>query len=130
LDDTALDWEHLAAVDTLVILMGLGRLPTIADRLVEAGRSPDLPVAVVAAGTTDAQQVVRGTLDTIGGRLGSLEPPATIVVGEVARWSDVIDWFDAAPGTDEAFPMHARVRPAPEASGARAPALPQPAVSA
>lgn len=112
LDDTALDWAHLASVDTLVILMGLGRLPQIAERLVAAGRPAETPVAVIRAGATADQQVVQGTLATIGGHIGHLEPPATIVVGEVARWSAALAWFDAASSTSGAFPIEERV-PAP-----------------
>lgn len=115
LDDTALDWAHLASVDTLVILMGLGRLPQIAERLVAAGRPADTPVAVIQSGGTANQQVVQGTLATIGGRVAHLEPPATIVVGAVARWSATLAWFDAASAASGAFPIEERVRPAPDA---------------
>ena len=109
MDDTALDWDHLVAVDTLVILMGLRRLPEIAENLIEEGRAADTPVAVVASGTTADQQAVRGTLDTIAGRLGPLEPPVTIVVGEVARWGGVLDWFEAGGDDEQDFPTQSEV---------------------
>jgi uroporphyrin-III C-methyltransferase len=126
--DSALDWEHLAAVDTLVVLMGLRRLPQIAKRLVEAGRAPDTPVAVIASGATADQTVVRGTLDTIEGRLDPLEPPVTIVIGEVARWGGVIDWFQSASTEGDDFPTQKQVRP--KSSSYRTPVLPQPALAA
>ncbi len=84
------DWEALAqAGGTLVILMGMTTRAAIADALVQAGRAPDTPVAVIARGTTPSQRVVRTTL----GGLDEVDlgPPAVIVVGQVAA-------LDAAPG--------------------------------
>lgn len=107
------DWTALSQAGTLVVLMGLGRLPAIARRLVEAGRPPETPAAVVANGTTGAQQVVEGTLADIGARAAGLPSPATIVVGDVVRLRDQIGWFApaeaAADGlTRPAFvPVHA-----------------------
>lgn len=109
MDDTALDWAHLTSVDTLIILMGLGRLPQISDLLIEHGRDPETPVAVIESGATANQTVVQGTLETIAGHLDPLEPPATIVVGEVAQWAAALDWFDSSPRGTESFPIQERV---------------------
>ena len=80
----AVEWERLAtAVDTLVILMGVGALPRIAARLQSAGRSADTPAAVIHRGTTDAQETVMGTLGDIAARAARLRAPAVIVIGEV-----------------------------------------------
>ncbi|HET9492053.1 MAG TPA: uroporphyrinogen-III C-methyltransferase [Methylomirabilota bacterium] len=82
------DWTRLAtAVDTLVILMGRTALPSIARELVTAGQAPSTPVAVVRAGTTPDQQVLRGTLGDIAARVAAahLDSPVVIIVGEVAR---------------------------------------------
>jgi len=129
MDDTSLDWDHLTAVDTLVILMGLRRLPQIAENLIEEGRAADTPVAVISSGTTADQQVVRGTLATIEGRLGPLEPPVTIVVGEVAQWGGVIDWFEASGEEGEDFPTQEEID-REEPSRERVPVLPNPAFTA
>lgn len=129
MDNTALEWEHLVAVDTLVILMGLRRLPQIADQLIDAGRSADTPVAVIASGATADQTVVRGTLDTIDGRLGPLKPPVTIVVGDVAQWGGVIDWFHPASSEEDDFPTQEQVRSDSTATP-RTPVLPQRAFTA
>ena len=129
MDDTALSWNHLTSVDTLIILMGLRRLPQIAETLIERGRDADTPVAVIATGTTADQQVVRGTLDTIGGRLGPLDPPVTIVVGEVADWGGLLDWFDDASTEGSDFPTETEV-PSPSAPSPRPPVLPNAAFSA
>jgi uroporphyrin-III C-methyltransferase len=81
------DWGALARMDTLVVLMGLARLPEIAAALLFHGRAPETPVAVIAQGTLPGERTVVGTLGTIAGdaaRAG-LRSPATIVVGEVVR---------------------------------------------
>ncbi len=83
---TGVDWAALAgSVETLVVLMGVGSLPTIAARLTAAGRPASTPAAVISRGTTAAQQVVTGTLADIAERARHLSPPATIVIGEVVR---------------------------------------------
>ena len=82
----AVDWARLAtSADTLVILMGLGRLREIVSALRAHGRRPDTPVAVIQHGTTATQQTVVGTLADIGARVAAvgLVPPILIVVGEV-----------------------------------------------
>lgn len=129
LDDTALDWAHVTSVDTLVILMGLRRLPEIADQLIAEGRAPDTPVAVIASGATVKQHVVRGTLDTIGGRIGPLAPPVTIVVGEVAKWGGELDWFENGSGEDDDFPTETEVGLS-STSSRRVPVLPNRAFTA
>jgi uroporphyrin-III C-methyltransferase len=81
--DAGPDWAALAASGgTLVILMGMTTRAAIARSLIEGGRAPETPVAVIARGTLPDQEVVRTTLD----RLEEVElgPPAVIVVGPVA----------------------------------------------
>ena len=82
-----LDWEALARMPTLVVLMGLHALPEITHRLVAHGARSDTPAAVIASGTLPAQRVVVGTLATIAALAteAGLEPPATVVVGEVVQ---------------------------------------------
>ena len=82
--ESAVDWERLAtAVDTLVILMGMGALARIAARLLAAGREAGTPAAVIRRGTMEAQEVVVGTLGDIADRAAHLRAPAVIVIGEV-----------------------------------------------
>ncbi|MFL6262867.1 MAG: uroporphyrinogen-III C-methyltransferase [Thermoanaerobaculia bacterium] len=81
------DWAALARVETLVILMGLSRLPEISASLLFHGRGADTPVAAIAQGSLPGERVVVGTLGTIAGDVAraGLKAPATIVVGEVVR---------------------------------------------
>ncbi len=76
------DWEALARTGgTLVILMGMASRAAIAAALIDAGRGPDTPVAVIQNGTTATERTVRTTL----ARLPEVDlgPPAVIVVGPV-----------------------------------------------
>ena len=92
--DTSVDWEAVARVGgTVVILMGVARIGEIAERLISGGRSPKTPVAAVRWGTRPDQTTVRATLSTIAEQ--ELEPPSTIVVGEVAGMH--LDWFESRP---------------------------------
>jgi uroporphyrin-III C-methyltransferase len=90
------DWERVAtATDTLVVLMGLGRLAWIVEQLVAAGRHPDTPAAVVSRGTLADQRVVGAELARLPDAVAAadLPGPALLVVGDVVRLSDRIAWF-------------------------------------
>ncbi len=92
--DGTVDWEALAgAGGTLVILMGVGRWPQIATRLLAGGRDPSTPAAAVRWGTRAEQQTVRATLATLGDH--DLASPSVIVVGSVAAVAH--DWFERRP---------------------------------
>lgn len=92
-EESALDWDALIRVGTLVVLMGLGELRTIAARLMTRGMPATTPVAVVSCATAAEQVVVRGTLCDIADRAGRLSPPATIVIGQVTALADQLAWF-------------------------------------
>jgi uroporphyrinogen III methyltransferase/synthase len=92
--NSTVDWARLAtAVDTLVILMGLTNLPIIVKKLIEHGRPPQTPVAVIRSGTTSEQEVVVGTLTEIVEKSALIEAPAMIVVGDVVSLADKLEWF-------------------------------------
>jgi len=90
------DWAKLAtAVDTLVVLMGQGRLTTIARELIAHGRPAATPVALISAGTTDAQTVVECPLSDAGEIARALPGPLMIVIGEVVRLRESLAWHTA-----------------------------------
>jgi uroporphyrinogen III methyltransferase/synthase len=89
-----LDWDAVARLGgTIVILMGVGRLPQIVARLLAGGLSPDTPAAAVRWGTRPEQHTVRATLGTIADQ--DLKAPSVIVVGAVAATD--LDWFESRP---------------------------------
>src|SRR6056297_3778100 len=95
-DESAVDWAALAATGgTLVVLMGVGKLPQYTEALREAGMDPNTPVALVERATWPDQQVATGTLDTIVSvrdEVG-IEPPAITVIGDVAGERDRVVEF-------------------------------------
>jgi uroporphyrin-III C-methyltransferase len=95
-DESALDWGALAATGgTLVVLMGVGKLPLYTDELREAGTAGDTPVALVERATWPNQRVVTATLDTIVEARDEhdIEPPAITVIGQVAATRDRVKAF-------------------------------------
>ncbi|ELZ06484.1 uroporphyrin-III C-methyltransferase [Natrialba chahannaoensis JCM 10990] len=86
-DESAVDWDALAATgSTIVVLMGVGRLPDYTQALREAGMNPETPVALIERGTWPGQQVATGTLESIVDVRDEhdISPPAVTVIGEVA----------------------------------------------
>ena len=82
----AQQWAALARLDaSLVVYMGVGNLADIVLWLQQGGRSRKTPAAVIDRGTTPAQQVVVGTLETIvcAAQEAGVGGPAVVLVGEV-----------------------------------------------
>jgi len=93
-EDGSVDWDAVARVGgTIVVLMGVGRIRAITDRLLAAGRAPDTPAAAVIWGTRPEQRTVRATLATLADQ--DLASPATIVIGAVAALD--LAWFERRP---------------------------------
>ena len=93
-------WDKLAtAAGTLVFLMGVGNLSNIARKLVENGRSPDTPAAVIHRGTVPEQRTVTGVLGNIAEKAekGKITAPAIIVVGDVVNLKRELDWYENKP---------------------------------
>jgi uroporphyrinogen III methyltransferase/synthase len=87
-------WDALAAAGgTLAIYMGLGRLGEIARRLLDAGRAPDSPCAVISWGTLPRQRTITAPLSAIAERAAAAcaEAPALIIVGDVVALRDRLD---------------------------------------
>lgn len=83
-DLDALDWQVLARLETLVLLMGGQQLREICDRLISHGKRPEMPVAVVRWAGQPQQQIWQGTLLSMPQIVGSAQlSPCVIIVGEV-----------------------------------------------
>ena len=97
---TVIDWPKLAGTSgTLVFMMGMKTLPMIVTRLLKDGRSPETPVAAVRWGTRADQRTIIGTLQDIVVKTeqAKLEPPTVIVVGDVVKLRDQLNWFEKRP---------------------------------
>jgi uroporphyrin-III C-methyltransferase len=91
--ETDIDWAAIAKIGTIIFLMGVEHLPQIVEQLIEHGRSMDTPVALIREGTTQNQLVVISTLEQIVEDSREIRPPAVLVVGEVVRLHEQLDWF-------------------------------------
>ncbi len=101
LTPSSIDWEGVArGAPVIVMYMALKHLAQIAAALIEAGRAPTEPAAIVVSATTGAQQVLETTLGSAAADLqaSGLEPPAIVVVGEVVRLRAALDWLGALAG--------------------------------
>jgi uroporphyrinogen III methyltransferase/synthase len=79
--------------------MGVGNLAGIAKNLMKHGRSPNTPAAVIQRGTSPAQRTLVGTLQDIGEKAkeGGVKPPAIIVVGDIVKLRNELNWFETMP---------------------------------
>jgi uroporphyrin-III C-methyltransferase len=105
-DESAVDWQALADTGgTIVVLMGVGKLPEYTAALRDAGMAPKTPVALIEKGTRPGEQVATGTLATIVDARDEqgIEPPAVTVIGGVAGlWADETAGGGAAASDEEA----------------------------
>ena len=103
-EESAIDWHALADTGgTLVVLMGVGKLPAYTGELLDAGRDPDTPVALIERATWPDQQVATGTLETIVDvrHREDIEPPAITVIGDVAATRERVKAFlENGPGDE------------------------------
>lgn len=84
--ESAFDWEILAKQrGTIVILMGVKNLPLIAASLIDKGKDPTTPVAIIERGLRKDQRVTTGKLHEIAeiAEKVGVAPPAVIVIGGV-----------------------------------------------
>lgn len=82
-----LDWESLAKPhQTVTVFMGVGTAPAITDKLIEAGRAPDTPVAVIENGTRPDEIQVFGLLAELPDLItnNNIKGPALLIIGKVA----------------------------------------------
>lgn len=91
---SSIRWEQLGA-ETLVFFMGVARMGQLAENLIAQGRSAATPVAVIRWGTYAKQEVYVSDLQNIAALVASrnVKPPAIIVVGEVVRLREQLNWF-------------------------------------
>ena len=88
----------IPAADTIVVLLGIANAAAIRDQLLATGRAPQTPVAIIEWGTCEAQRVVTCTLETLPDLIANehLGAPSILVIGEVVRLRDRLDWHGKA----------------------------------
>ncbi len=111
-----LDWASLAqGHQTLAIYMGVAGLENIRARLIEGGRSPQTPFAIIENGSRREQRVLNGTLADLPetARSHQVRSPALLILGEVAALAQTLHWFGQAPLQAAGTPTHSRNPQAP-----------------
>jgi uroporphyrin-III C-methyltransferase / precorrin-2 dehydrogenase / sirohydrochlorin ferrochelatase len=92
-----LNWKALAQPNqTVVFYMGLHGAPELCKNMIAHGLPPSTPVALVQKGTTPEHKTIIATLETLVEtvRKNDLKPPTLIIVGEVVKLHEKLDWFD------------------------------------
>ncbi len=98
--ESQINWEHLSTgVDTLVFLMGMGNLDKIVSKLIQFGKDPSTPSAVITWGTRPFQKVLTSVLSELPSAVKreGLKPPGIVVVGEVVGLREKLSWFEKKP---------------------------------
>jgi uroporphyrinogen III methyltransferase/synthase len=93
-------WKKLAtATDTICVLMGMRRIGEITQAIIDGGRPPSTPAAVVHWGARPEQRVVTARLDGIAAAAAAaqLKNPSIILVGEVVSLREKLAWYDTRP---------------------------------
>ncbi|WP_208856437.1 uroporphyrinogen-III C-methyltransferase [Rhizobium mesoamericanum] len=97
----AINWEAIGKGSPVIVMyMAMKHIAQISRNLIAAGRSPVEPVAFVCNASTGDQQVLETTLYEAPSAVAvsGLEPPAIVVVGEVVRLRQSLDWLGALAG--------------------------------
>lgn len=98
--ESSIDWARLATgVGTIVFLMAVKNIAHVCRQLIDNGRKPETPVAVVRWGTRPDQTTLVGDLKSIPElvRENDIRPPAVMVVGEVVKLREVLKWYENKP---------------------------------
>ncbi len=94
--ETSVNWKKLpGAIDTIVVMMGIGQLEEISKDLIKGGMKSGTKAAIIENGTTEKQRVFLATLATAAkvAKKNDVRPPAIVVIGNVASLHDKISWF-------------------------------------
>lgn len=97
----AIDWENVAKGSPVIVMyMAMKHIEPIVQKLLSAGRLADEPMAFVCDATTADQRVLITTLGTAVADVekSDLSPPAIVVIGEVVKLHEGLDWLGAASG--------------------------------
>ena len=93
-------WKKLAtATDTICVLMGMRRIVEITQAIIDGGRAPSTPAAVIHWGARPEQRVVTSTLGEIARVVAAagLKNPSIILIGEVVKLREKLAWYDSRP---------------------------------
>ena len=99
----AIDWDNVAKGSPVIVMyMAMKHIEPITQKLLNAGRLPDEPMAFVCDATLADQKVL---ITTLGNAVADVEksevsPPAIVVIGDVVKLHEGLDWLGAASGKE------------------------------
>ncbi len=122
--ESALDWNALAHFPgTLVIYMGVTTAGVWTSALIDAGKSPETPAAIIRRCSLPDQQTIHCRLDEVAAQLtpsNKLRPPVIVILGEVTKLAETMNWVNRRPlhgqtilvtrPTDQAEPLAGPLR--------------------
>lgn len=92
---SSLNWRAISeGSQVLVIYMGMKHAERISGALIDAGRDPSEPCAVVCSATTGDQRVLETTLARMAADIddSGMEPPAILCIGRSVLMRQALDW--------------------------------------
>lgn len=95
----SVDWGAIAtAAPVIVMFMAVKHLPSIALKLIEAGRDPKDRLAIVSHAALPEQSVRETTLGEVENLIGRepIPTPAIVVAGPVGQYREALDWYKGA----------------------------------
>ena len=91
-----LNWNALTKLNaSIVILMGVSNLENIVKKLLENGKNPKTPVAIIERGCTSEQRVVVSDLENVVdvAKKEGVKAPSVIVIGDIVRLREKLAKF-------------------------------------
>ena len=96
--ESAIDWQSLATFPgTLVVYMGVTTARTWTSALIDAGKSPATPTAILRRCSLPDQKSIHCRLDEVAGHLTpatKFRPPVIVIVGEVTQLAESMAWYE------------------------------------
>jgi uroporphyrin-III C-methyltransferase len=90
------NWQAIATASPVIVMyMAVKHLAEIADALMAGGRDGHDPVTIISNATLPQQSVAQTSLREVKTFLAAneLATPAIVVLGQVAEWRSVLDWY-------------------------------------
>ena len=94
-----INWQAIAeGSPVIVVYMAIKHLPNIVGKLLDAGRNPDEPVAIISHATLPDQNVLETSLRKCAedAMAAEVQAPAVVVIGSVVSFREHLDWLKPA----------------------------------
>ncbi len=110
-----LHWDALVQIPTVVVLMGASTLAATVKGLIDHGKSPNTPIAIIKWASLPQQEVVVSDLGHIVATVADRNmSPAVIVIGEVVKLRTFLRCDRRAPLRDKTVLITRSLQQSPE----------------